>query len=120
MPSYHIRSCLPILHSMMGDRDASHLHNIALSLYLFRPEDTMLQFSEVEGAIDRCLSPYKNRFLNEMPEFESDASIEQIGEVLYVRLQETMAAYDLILERFEIEETPLRTYIIRRESSAVS
>ena len=120
MPSYHIRACLPILHSMTGDRAASHLHTIALSLYLFNPENTMLRFSEIEGAIDRCLSPYKNRFLNEMPEFESDASIEQIGEVLYVRLQETMAAYDLMLERFEIEETPLRTYIIRRESGVVS
>ena len=116
MPSYHIRACVPLLHSMTGDRSGSHLHSIELSLYLFKPEDAMLRFAEVEGAIDRCLSPYKNQFLNELPDFEHDASIEQIGEVFYARLQEAMADYGLILERFEIEETPLRTYIIRRES----
>lgn len=114
MPTYHIRTYVPIFHSRTGDRAEGHLHSIELSLYLSAPTRDMLPFGEVEAAIDRCLAPYKSKFLNELPEFRSGADIEEIGEVFFARLEEAMAAYRLTLERFEIEETPLRTYIIRR------
>lgn len=75
----------------------------------------MLNFNEVESEIDRCLTPYKNQFLNDLPEFISSASIEQIGEVFYSKLHESVASLGLILDRFEIGETPLRMYIICQE-----
>ena len=115
MPSYHIRTCIPIVHSMTGREEDKHTHSVELALYLSRPGGGMLRFRQVEEAVDRCLAPYRNRFLNAMPEFHDGAAIEQVGEVFFLRLRETMAAAGLVLERFEIGETPLRTYIIRQE-----
>ena len=115
MPFYHIRTCLPVLHSLTGNRADSHLHSMELSMYLPVPKDAMLQFSEVEAFLDQCLAPYKHQFLNELPEFRDAATIEQMGEVFFSRLQEALTARGLTLERLEIGESPLRTYIIRRE-----
>lgn len=120
MALYQIRTCISIFHGATNDRLKSHSHTVELSLYLFKPGKDMLNFSKVETAINNCLQPYHGQFLNEMPEFKEDTSIEQIGEVLYVKLQEAMDAYGLTLERFEIGETPLRTYIIRRENDTAS
>lgn len=114
MPTYHIGAHIPIVHTMTENRSESHLHSLELSLYLFYPERSMLDFPAVEKAIDRCLDPYKDRLLNELPEFRDGASIEQIGEVFFPRLSQAAAAYGLRLDRLEIGETPLRTYIIRR------
>lgn len=113
--AYHIRTNIPILHSLTRGESEPHLHSLELSLYLFKPSAGMLNFNEVESEIDRCLAPYKNQYLNALPEFKGSASIEQIGEVFYVRLQESVAELGLILRRFEIGETPLRLYIIRQE-----
>ena len=115
MPVYHIGTHIPIVHTMTEDRAESHLHSLELSLYLFCPEEhSMLDFPAVEETIGRCLAPYKDRLLNELPEFRDGASIEQIGEVFFPRLSQAVAAYGLRLDRLEIGETPLRTYIIRR------
>lgn len=77
----------------------------------------MLRFRKVEELVDWCLAPYKNQFLNDMPEFKGDASIEEVGEVFYEKLRQAMKQFSLNLERFEIQETPLRAYIIHREGS---
>ena len=114
MPTYHIGAHVPILHHAADGSGRSHLHSIELSLYLSRPDETMLDFFEIERAIDRCLAPYRERLLNDLPEFSGGASIEQIGEVFFTHLAGAADACGLTLERFEIGETPLRTYIIRR------
>ncbi len=114
MPTYHIGAHVPIIHSRADGADGQHLHSLELSLYLFREDRAMLSFPEVERAVDACLEPYRNRLLNELPEFSGGASIEQIGEVLFAHLDAAAEALGLTLTRFEIGETPLRTYIIRR------
>ena len=117
MALYHIQTNVPILHSMTGSRAESHFHSLTIELYISCPGEGMLRFRKVEELVDWCLAPYKNRFLNDMPEFNGDASIEEAGEVFCEKLRRAMEQFGLTLERFEIQETPLRAYIIHREGS---
>ena len=60
MPTYHIGAHVPISHYAADGSGRSHLHSLELSLYLSRPDVTMLDFSAVEQAIGRCLAPYRD------------------------------------------------------------
>lgn len=113
MPLYHIKTNVPIFHSLTGSRADSHLHSLSIAVYLSFSGKGTLRFDRVQQMLNGCLEPYQNQFLNELPEFAGVATIEQAGEVFYRRLRDTAAEFGLTLERFEIEETPLRTYIIR-------
>jgi 6-pyruvoyl-tetrahydropterin synthase len=72
-------------------------------------------FSNAEQIVVTYFDRYAKQFLNELPEFQDGASIEQIGEVFFAELTELLQAHGMILQRLEVGETPLRVYSIYRQ-----
>ena len=66
----------------------------------------------IEKYAAEVLGHYENRYLNDMPEFGGDASIEQIGNRLFADIKDRLDFNHVDMERLEIGENPLRTYIV--------
>ncbi len=94
------------------DREKAHNHSIELSAYVEKATDDFQQFREIERCINTYFARYQNQFLNAMPEFNGDASLENMGEVFFAGLTAALRDSNLMLKRLEVGETPLRTYII--------
>ena len=114
MRTYCIKRCLSIRHGTGLDRASAHSHTIEVAAYLKKEGPEILLFSGVEQLLDSFLSRYENRFLNSLPAFDGDASMERIGEVIFTGLTPLLEERGLFLERLEVGETPLRRYIIGR------
>ena len=56
----------------------------------------------------------RKKYLNDMPEFDGDTSVENVGEVLYARLSKHFEDRHWKFSRMEISETPLRVYVIAK------
>jgi 6-pyruvoyl tetrahydropterin synthase-like protein len=107
---------MPISHSSDHNREHSHLHTVEVAAYVrYRDENAeLVRFGDAEILIESCLEPYKECYLNDMENFQQDASMEHLGEVFFFLLDGKLNENDMFLEKFEISETPLRTYIITR------
>lgn len=116
MKTYCIRRCISICHSNSGDKAHKHIHTIEIAAYIKNMEGQfqVIRFEEIENMLDSGLALYQNEYLNDMKGFEENVSIEHLGEILFYRLDEVLNDKGLFMEKFEISETPLRTYIIAR------
>ena len=112
MQLYCIRSSVTIYHGRSMDREKAHNHSIELGVYVEKATDDFEQFREIERCINAYFKRYQNQFLNAMPEFHGDASLENMSEVFFAGLTAALNSSDLTLIRLEVGETPLRTYII--------
>jgi 6-pyruvoyl tetrahydropterin synthase-like protein len=116
MRTYCFRSCISISHSSDYNREHAHIHTVEAAAYV-RYDDTqpdLVKFEDAERLIDSCLEPYQESYLNELEGFEEDVSIEHLGETLFYVLDRCLTENRMYIDRFEISETPLRTYMITR------
>lgn len=115
MLTYCFRYFISISHSMDNVFENRHFHTLEITTYL-RDRDGEVEkydkFEDMERYASKILLTYENQYLNDCEEFEGDISIEHVGDVLYERLSRELSEYGLYVERFEIGENPLRTYII--------
>ena len=116
MRTYCFRSCITISHSNDYNKANSHGHTVEIAAYVRLNEmlSDVKKFEDTEVLIDSCLEPYKECYLNDMEGFEDNVSIEYLGETLFFKLNEKFDDSNICMERLEIGETPLRTYIITR------
>jgi 6-pyruvoyl-tetrahydropterin synthase len=122
METYCVRKCIFIYHGISWDQQEVHGHTIEVASYIQKADRQCESFSQpfsesfsyAEERINTYLDGYTKQFLNELPEFHEDTSIENIGEVFFARLTEIMEEQGMILQRLEIGETPLRVYAIFR------
>lgn len=116
MRTYCFRSCVSISHSNDYNRENAHAHTVEISAFVRLEEGVsdVKEFADTEKLIDACLSPYKECYLNEIEGFEEDVSIEYMGEILFALLNRKLNDSNICMDRLEIGETPLRTYIITR------
>lgn len=112
MQLYCIRFSVAIRHGHSMDREKAHRHSIELSAYVEKDTDDFEQFREIERCVNAYFAQYQDQFLNAMPEFRGDASLENMGEVFFAGLTAALRDSNLTLKRLEVGETPLRTYII--------
>lgn len=112
MRIYSLKSCIPIYHGNTEDRQEAHCHTIEVVAHIEERSGKFVLFSYVEAALERCLNRYRGEFLNALPEFGGDTSIEGIGETLFVQVSEALEEQELVLKRLEVSETPLRRYVI--------
>jgi 6-pyruvoyl tetrahydropterin synthase-like protein len=112
MQTYCIRVCIPIYHGSSCDRQKAHYHTVEIACYIQKSDSQFQRFTDIERDIHAYLNRYAKQFLNEMPEFQQDTSIENIGEVFFAGLTEHLWKQGITLKRLEIGETPLRLYVI--------
>ena len=114
LKTYCFRTCLSISHSADNQKEHAQVHTVEIATYIsyIDGQGDLKQFHDAEKIIDSLLKEYQEAYLNELEGFETDTRIEHLGEVLYFRLHDMLKKYEMSMERFEISETPLRTYII--------
>lgn len=116
MKAYCFRTCISISHSNDGEKENAHIHTVEIAAYVRASEDQegLRKFDDTEVLIESSLEPFRECYLNEMEGFEENVSIEFLGETLFYKLNEKLSENGMYMERFEISETPLRTYILTR------
>lgn len=114
MRTYCISRCLSIRHGIGRNSAGAHSHTIEILAYIEKSTGDFEPFSSIEQAMDVYLSRFENHFLNSLPEFNGEASMEKIGEVFFAGLSRVLEERALFLRRLEVGETPLRRYIIGR------
>ncbi len=117
MRSFRSKFRLPIDHSFDGSVEKKHHHviEIAVEYHGNDAEEDFKIINKAEQIIGDILNGYRNVFLNEMPEFENNTTIENVGEVLYKKIDPAFGEKDLKINRLEISENPLRVYAIVKE-----
>ncbi|MCR5216050.1 MAG: 6-carboxytetrahydropterin synthase [Lachnospiraceae bacterium] len=118
MKAYSFKYFITICHS--GDNRYEHKHFHTLEVLL---EVTDLdgrfgkfeQFGSIERYGDMYLKQYENIYLNDLPEFPRDARIETIGDVFFEGLEQVLTPNGLRLERLEVGDSPLHTYVLTRK-----
>lgn len=116
MRTYCFRSCISISHSNDGDKEKAHAHTVEAAVFV-KSDEMILDLQKcmkLENLFQQCLEPYHECYLNEMEGFGEDVSIEYLGEMLFDRISEKINEDAVYVERLEIGETPLRTYILTR------
>ncbi len=113
---YRLKYRLTIRHSADNNRDHEHSHVLEIEVFAFPMMENFQEFNNIEKHVDDCLSRFQNQYLNDLPEFQGDASLENTGEVLFPLLRAELRRSNWNLRRFEISETPLRVYIITQDS----
>lgn len=116
MKTYCFRTCISISHSNDDNREHAHIHTVEIAAYV-RANETqtdLRKFDDTEVLIEACLEPYQECYLNDMEGFEENVNMEYLGETLFYKLDEKLSENGMYMERFEISETPLRTYILTR------
>lgn len=116
MRTYCFRTCISILHSSDNNADNAHVHTVEVAVYLYLKEmlSDIRKFEEIEQMISKYLDKYREKYLNDLEGFEDNADIERLGEVLFYGLVEVLDNDNMSMERLEIGETPLRTYIVTK------
>ncbi len=112
MQLYRIHTSVTIYHGRSAEREKAHNHSIEIDMYVEKATDDFQQFQEIELRTGAYFKQYENQFLNVMPEFHGDTSLENMGEVFFAGLTAALSGSKLTLRRLEVGETPLRTYII--------
>ncbi len=118
MKIYHFKYRLGMSHSADNDREHMHKHVLEIEMYI-TPEDEGASFNEfdsIEKYMERVLGDLQGKYLNDIPIFGEDASLEHTGETIYKLLCDEVEKYKWHMCCFEISETPLRVYIIKDEN----
>lgn len=116
MGTYCFKYCLSINHNNNNDEQYKHSHTVEVAVYIrYKDEQThMVKFNDAEEIMKSCFEPYQGACLNSMDIMEGNVTIEHLGEVLFFEVEKVLDANNIIVEKFEISETPLRTYIVAR------
>ena len=92
-----------------------HSHSWRIAVYI----DANKQFEhfyKFEKIINELLDEYSNGALNDHPGFERlEPTLENIGEVLFSRINLILKEYDTKLIKLEVSETPSRIYVVRNK-----
>ena len=77
---YRLKYRLAISHSADNNIDHEHSHVLEIEAYTFPMMENFQEFNDIEKHVDTCLSRFQNQYLNDLPEFHGDASLENTGE----------------------------------------
>ncbi len=112
---YRLKTFIYIKHSFDGNRKNEHAHTIEVNCTISTDVHDMIDYRAVEDCIHNCFGRYENKYLNDIEELKTNATIEHLGEVLCAEIDADLKPLGYYMERFEIGETPLRIYVITDE-----
>ena len=109
MKCYKIKYRLGITHSVDNNEKNKHNHILEGEIFAKPSDDDFVEFSDMENMVNETLEEYKNKYLNDLEEFNGDANIENVE--LFMVFEKNGWA----LIRLEIGENPLRIYSVSTE-----
>ena len=116
---YKLRHKLVVFHHLRDEQDPvfSHAKTYELLLYVSIPKKGFLRFDEIEKVIEKRLAPYTRRVLSEVPPFDHiELLLENIANVIYQLLEESLGEKGVKLERLEVSENPIKTCVVNEEN----
>lgn len=112
---YRFKFYLNASHSIIiaGRQGDVHPHTWELTLIILTQRDEMVEFANFEKSIEKFLTPYQNRTINELAPFDVviptlENLVEYFGDTLRGIIREQGG--DLL--QIEGSETPSRSYVI--------
>ncbi len=116
MRTYCLRSFISMSHSSDYNREHAHNHTVEVAVFFKyqNSEISIKRFDDLKEVVDVCYKPYQGCYLNDLEGFEEQVSIEYLGEKLFFQINDRLNDNGMFLEKIEIGETPLRTYIVTR------
>ena len=116
MKYHRLKYRLCMQHSFDGKIENKHQHLIEIEIVARQRRDELMEFASMDSILEQVFRPYQYQYLNDFPEFEGNTSIENLGEVFYLKVREALEEQHWSFARFEISETPLRIYAIAEET----
>lgn len=112
---YKYKFYLNANHSIMiGDRMGQvHPHTWEIMIDIVKIIEEFVPFSVVEKTIDTILSPYQDKYINEIEPFDTvNPTLENISEYFKTCIAEQLKQEGWLLLKMEVSETPARSYVI--------
>ena len=109
---YTLGFFIEISHSASGGIVNAHDHTLEIGMVVSNNNSRNVSFSDLENVVKSVLMRYDKKYINDLPEFNGDPTVENIGEVIYAEVHRRLTINNMTIHRFTIGETPLRTYII--------
>lgn len=106
-----------VLHAGHGSIDPGdegcHYHSFTITLYLTRKKEELLLYDQAERNIREWLLAFEGRNLEETSLFQgSQASVENIGDILFAKLKQVVREQHMELIRLDISDHPVHTYSV--------
>lgn len=96
-----------------GNQGERHPHTWEISLYVVNYKDSFVIFNTVEELIEKYLSQFQEKYMNECSVFKSmNPTLENIAHCFMDELQKILNPLNWVIFTMEISETPSRSYII--------
>lgn len=112
---YQFKFFLNASHSMNinGNVGQKHSHTWEIVITVKQMEDNLVQFHDVEKDIVAVLSKYQDKYLNEVPPFDTISPVqENLMDHFAGEIRECMKQSGWVLLRTVISENPTRSYMI--------
>ena len=97
-------------HSFDGNKEQAHSHTFTMILYIRNHSGRDMDFKRLDRMIEIFLGRYEGMYLNELPCFAGNASIEAIGDYFYEQLKIKFSELNAELMQLDIGDTPLGVY----------
>lgn len=97
-------------HSFDGNKEQAHSHTFTMILYIRNHSGRDMDFKRLDRMIEIFLGRYEGMYLNELPCFAGNASIEAIGDYFYEQLKIKLSELNAELMQLDIGDTPLGVY----------
>jgi len=116
---YKLKQKLIILQNFQDREDPSSVYgkSFEITLFISSTRQGIIRFDEMESTITRTLSRFSEKNLNQIAPFdELEPNLENIGYVLFELIRQNLARIDTVLEKLEISESPIKTFIVNEEN----
>lgn len=94
-------------------RENLHSHTFFVKLYIYSKGNEFVLYDDLERVFEKFFSNYKGCVLNDLTLFESvTPTIENMGKIFYVILDNVCSVQGLKLLRLEIGDGPLKSFCL--------
>lgn len=109
--NYKITSFLNASFTINYKRETDHKRANTFEIVCFiSTNEKFIPFSDFENAIEKVIKPLSNKYLNDLPQFESKFfSTEMLSEYLATEISKELKIIKSKLHRIEVSEDPIRT-----------
>ena len=116
---YKLKHKLIILQSSKDRDDLSSVYgkSFEITFFISPVRQGIIRFDEMESTITRTLSRFSEKNLNQIAPFDDlEPTLENIGYVLYELIRQNLTRIDAVLEKLEISESPVKTFIVNEDN----
>lgn len=96
-----------------GKPGEKHPHTWEICLDVLKTREEFVRFSELEEMVERFISVYQDKDLNETPPFHMiNPTLENCSDFFFEKFQQILSSHGWIVLMMTVSETPTRSYVI--------